>query len=364
MKVTVDLPDKKDLFFNNKRVIDLRSDTLTQPDLAMRLAIASAEVGDDCYNEDSSVYLLQSEVKSMFRKEEALFMASGTLSNQVALRSLTNPGDEVITHPFYHINFFESSQTADLARVTLNLCDDDDGFITVNALEKAIHKKPRGGYYAKPTLVWIENPVTSTAGRVYPIDQLREISEFCRSNKIHLHLDGARIFNASASTGISLEEYAELVDSLTICFAKGLGAPFGSALIGSKDFIKRCKKYRKWYGGGFHQIGFMAKAALHGLQANINNFYTDHENAQKLASVIQDVPNIKIYPVETNIVALELSEWNINSQEFCDKCKSEGVLLFPWSHNIARGMTHCNVNESDVLQAGHIIKNILLNVLN
>ena len=343
---------------NSSAIFDLRSDTITQPDLGMRLAMAAARVGDDCYGDDPSVLELESKVQKLFAVERALLVTSGTMTNQIALRALTSPGDEVITHSLYHINFFESAQTADLARVALNCSTSEDGFITVAEVKKLLSAKPRGGFYAQAPLVWIEDTVAATGGRVYPEHILEELSLFCRKEGLHLHMDGARMLNAAASSGRELSYFSELVDSFSFCLSKSLGAPFGSVLCGKNDFIQRARKFRKWFGGGLHQAGFMAAAAVQALDANLSNFAEDHRLAVLLAELLQQHPVLAVKHPESNMLMLDVSALGVSANEFVSACEQAGVLLFAWSQNLVRITTHFNLNTSAIKQAASVIKDV------
>jgi threonine aldolase len=322
--------------------IDLRSDTLTLPNEGMRRAMWEAEVGDDCYGEDVSVRRLEEHCARLFGKEEALFISTGTLSNQIAIRCLTQPGDEVILDASYHVYFFESAQTADLAKVTLNPCFTEDGVLTKADVARAIDSKPRGPMYSAPRLLCAENTVNARGGRVFPIETLRSLRRFADANGLAVHLDGARLMNACAATGLSPAAYAACADSLSLCFAKGLGAPFGSVLADESSFIRSAKKYRKWYGGALHQSGVLAAAALYGIRNNAGRLVEDHANARLLADLLADLPDVVVDPetVETNIVMMDVSRLGISSFAFAEEAKGEGVLLFPWTPTVVRAVTH------------------------
>ncbi|MCL6439227.1 MAG: low specificity L-threonine aldolase [Rubrobacteraceae bacterium] len=330
--------------------IDLRSDTITLPDDQMRAVMREAETGDDCYGEDPSVSCLEQYCADLFGKEEALFISTGTLSNQIAIRCHTRPGDEVILDASYHIYFFESAQTADLARVTLNPCFTEDGIITEAHIEGAINLKPRSAAYAVPKLVCTENTINARGGRIFPVERLRSLYFFAKERDLSVHLDGARIMNACVATGVPPRAYAAYTDSLSMCFAKGLGAPFGSILVGDSSFIRDARKYRKWYGGALHQSGVLAAAALYALQNNVSRLAEDHANARLLAELLAELPGIEANPdeVETNMVMADISTLGLSSVEFCEEASKDGVLLFPWTPEIVRATTHLGIEERDV----------------
>lgn len=311
----------------------------------------SAKVGDDCYGDDFSTNKLEQYCKDYFQVEDCIFLTSGTLSNQLAIKSITNPGDEIISHSLYHINFFESSQTSALCNVTLNLCEDDDGFLTKNRIEKALNKKARSPYYAKPKLVWIENSVAATGGKVYEISNLIEISNYCKNNNLHLHLDGARLFNASIASNLSVNQFANLVNSFSICFSKGLGAPFGSMLLGEKEFIDKARKYKKWFGGALHQSGILASSALYGLKNNFSRINKDHAKAKTFAESISKLPLVEVNNPETNIVIFSTKHININSYNFVEKAKDYGLLFFPWTKDSVRVTFHLEISDQMLIIA-------------
>ncbi len=339
--------------------IDLRSDTLTRPSPGMLKAMATAEVGDDAYGEDRYVIELQEFCADYFGKAAALFMPSGTMANQVALRSLTQPGDEVICDASYHINFFESAQSADLGRVTLNPIYTADGILTLDNLANAVHSKARwNDTYASPTLVWVENTVSTHAGKIFPLVTLEALSDWCQEAAMSLFIDGARILNACVGANIQPAKYASAADALTMCFSKGLGAPFGSILMGGKDFIARARRYRKWFGGGLHQSGFMAAAALYAIKNNVEQLMEDHKNAALLAGILRQEPRFSVKEGETNMIVFDVGALNMTASEFVQQAAAENVLLMEWRANEVRAVTSSNVNRELIVQAGHRLVNL------
>ena len=332
--------------------IDLRSDTVTQPTPAMRRVMAKAEVGDDCFGDDLSTHMLEEVCAALFGKEAALFMASGTMSNQVALRALTSPGDEVITEERYHINYFESAQSSDLARVVLNICHCPDGILRPRDVAERIASKPRGRLYAQPKLVTVENTINVVGGKVFPLANLKDLADYAHSGGLAVHLDGGRIFNACVASGVEPEEYAKLCDTVSACFSKGLGAPFGSILCGSREVIEKARRYRKWYGGALHQSGIMAAAALHALEHNLSRLAIDHDNAQLMARLLRELPGISLLfePVETNMVYFDVSALGMDAEEFCRRSAQAGVLFFPWGQETVRAATHLGIFEADIYE--------------
>ncbi|MGY3488084.1 threonine aldolase [Bradyrhizobium sp. USDA 4011] len=337
----------------NTRIIDLRSDTITCPTAAMRAIIASASVGDDLYREDPTVHELETYCATLFGKEAAIFMPTGTMSNQIALRCLVEPGGEAILDASYHIHFFESAQSACLAGVTLNSCTTIDGVLTVDDVEKAWLCKPRGFGYAVPRLLCIENTVNAAGGRVFPLAAIRELRCFADQRKIAIHMDGARLWNACVATGIAPSEYCRDVDTVSVCMAKGLGAPAGSVLLGSAEVIQTARRYRKWYGGSLHQAGILAAAALFGLRNHQARLVDDHANARTLAVGLARMiePAIAVSAVETNIVMLDVTLFGMSAATFAERARAENLLVMPWLPNVVRMVTHLDVDRVDVEDA-------------
>lgn len=227
-------------------------------------------------------------------------------------------------------------------------------------VEELIHSKPRGAFCAQPQLVSIENTINYYQGKIFPEEALKQLYEFTREKNMSLHMDGARLFNAHVATNIPLSYYAKFVDSLSVCFAKGLGAPFGSMLMGKKEVINKARIYRKQLGTGFHQIGMYAAAALYALKNHIPRLLTDHLLTKKLAIMLSKIKSINIDPsaVETNMIFFNVSNFNVNSFEFVDRCKEKGLLLFPWLPDTVRIVVSRNVNDKDIYDTADIIESV------
>lgn len=328
---------------------DLRSDTCTLPTKEMREAIFNAEVGDQGYGEDVATNQLEEYCAKLFGKEAAVFMPSGTMSDQVALRCWTNPGDEVIIDESYHINYFQGAQSVDLGKIILNTCKTKDGIIHVSDIKERLNSRMHGGTFTIAKLLSLENTINSHGGRVFPLEVLKEDYEFCKANGIKLHLDGERIMNACVATGILPSEYAKYTDTITMSFSKGLGGPFGSIIMGDKETMLRARKFRRWYGGHLHQCGFMAAAAYYAVTHNIERLKEDHDNAKLLAELVKkENSEVIINEPETNIVMFDISKLNFKAENFVNICKEYGVLLFPYNEYIVRAITCLNVNEEDI----------------
>lgn len=337
-------------------MIDLRSDTFSLPSEAMRRALRAAEVGDDYYQEDASATRLEHHCCELFEKEAAIFTTSGMLANQLAVATQASRGNEVVTEYGYHLHLFESAQHASLAHVVLNARTTADGVLRASDVQSAIASKPRDPIYAQVQLVTIENPIGSRQGKIFPIEEIRALRQLTFARGIRFHLDGARIFNAHIATGISLPTYARECDTMTISFSKGLGAPFGSMLLGSAEIIQRARQLRVWYGSGFHQIGLMAQAAYFALTQQMDRIAEDHRLAKLLVTLLhgQGLP-VDTAAVETNMVYLDLSSTGIDPSAYAARCEEQGVLVLHYPPDFIRMVVCRNVNENDIRQAAHLL---------
>jgi threonine aldolase len=340
-------------------MIDLRSDTVTKPSAGMRKAMTEAEVGDDVYHEDPTINRLQERVADMLGKEAALFVPSGTMANQASLASYTRPGDEVIMERGSHLPNHEAGGLAALAGVQTYLLDGDRGVITAEQVEQAIRFPDV--HFPPTSLVWIENTHNRGGGKVFPLETMKEVRSVALSHDLPLHMDGARLFNACVASDIPPEEYAKQVDSLSFCFSKGLGAPVGAIVVGTSEFITRVHRYRKMFGGGMRQAGFLAAAALYALDNNIERLAEDHDNARHLAEGIGNIDGVKVQnlPVETNLVFFDISGTGKNVIEIMNEARERGVLLNPEDFSTMRGVTHLDVSASDMEEAIKVFSEIL-----
>jgi threonine aldolase len=321
--------------------IDLRSDTVTKPTDAMRKAMASAEVGDDVYGEDPTVNRLQEVAAELTGKEAALFVTSGTMGNQAAIAAATRPGDAVLVGDDAHILLYESGAGAALWGVQVETLG-AGGFFSGAEVAEAIH--PVDVHYAPARMLAMENTHNQSGGRVFPLEPLKEAAAVARDNGLAVHLDGARIFNASIASGIPIATWAEPFDSLTFCLSKGLGAPIGSVLCGSSDFILRAHRARKQMGGGMRQAGIVAAAGLYALEHHVERLADDHSNAQRLANGLQDL-GFKVDPFpETNIVIFEVER----AEAFEKELIARGVLTLALTNSLMRVVTHMDVSEADI----------------
>ena len=285
-----------------KEFIDLRSDTVTKPTPAMRKAMAEAEVGDDVFGEDPTVNILQEKVARLLGKEASLFVPSGTMANQVSIKSHTQPGDEVIIESSSHPYNFEGGAGAAISGIQFRCLQGVRGTLEPFQIEEAI--RPDDHHFPVTRLVCLENTHNRGGGSIFPIGKMAEIYRLVKSKELLVHLDGARLWNASVATGIGPQEYAQWADSVSICLSKGLGAPIGSLVAGSKLFIDRVHRFRKMLGGGMRQVGIIAAAGIYAIENHLDRLTEDHQNAKRLAVGLKEFKGVSIDPrhVETNIV--------------------------------------------------------------
>lgn len=337
--------------------IDLRSDTVTRPSDAMRRAMAEAPVGDDVYREDPTIERLQEMVAGMLGKEAALFVPSGTMSNQLCLRTLTRMGDEVIVHEDAHVLHYEGGAAAALSALQLRPVSGDFGVLSAEAVEATI--RPASEHFAHTGAVEMENTHNRCGGTIWPLSSMRAVSALARERGLKVHLDGARLWNAYVATGVSLADYAATADSVSVCFSKGLGAPVGSALAGSYDFVERARNNRKRFGGAMRQAGIIAAGAIYALEHNIHRLAEDHQNATTLASYLLRVPGLAIpHPVQTNIVIADVATFG-GAAQVVEALKDEGVLCGVASASRVRFVTHLDVSAEAVAAAGEIALRVL-----
>lgn len=333
------------------KIIDLRSDTVTKPSQAMRDAMMKAEVGDDVFAEDPTINRLEQMTATMLHKEAAVFVASGTMANQVAIKTHTQPGDEVILESNSHSYNYESGAIAAFSAVQVMPLPAERGVITAEQVEEAI--RPVGNpHFAITRLIILENTHNRGGGKIFPIEEMQKIKAVALKHKLKMHLDGARIFNACVETGIDVSEYASLFDSLSFCLSKGLGAPVGSLIAGSSEFIQRARRYRKLVGGGMRQAGILAAAGIYALQHNIDRLKEDHENARLLAQTIRETPGLKLVydEIETNMVYFTCENKSVYAQQIIDSLKEKNILANPVNKYIIRMVTNLDVQRSDILK--------------
>ncbi len=338
--------------------IDLRSDTVTQPSTQMRQAMAQAEVGDDVLGEDPTVIRLQEQSARLLGKEEALFVPSGTMANQISLLVHCRPGEEVILGWGSHCNNFEGGAGAAWAGVQFQVLG-TDGFFTAEEVDRAINAD--NVHLAPSALVWLENTHNRGGGRIFPQEKLEAIAQLARRRGLPAHLDGARLLHAAIATGRPVSDLAGPVDSTSICLSKGLGAPAGSVLAGSAAFIKRARRYRKMLGGGMRQIGILAAAGLYALENNVRRLVEDHHKAHELAGGLSVIKGITLDPAQsqTNIVIFELGPDAPTGERFLEICADQRLLFSLMGPRRVRAVTHMDVSLEACQEAVRIVQRVL-----
>jgi threonine aldolase len=336
--------------------IDLRSDTVTKPSAAMREAMASAEVGDDVYGEDPTVNRLQDTVASTLGKEAALFVPSGSMANQICLKVHTQPGDEVIAESGSHVFNYETGAAAFISQVQIHTIEGKRGVIRAEQIPGAVRSPVY--YNPKTRLICLENTHNRAGGTIYPIEEIKRINALSRSLGLSMHLDGARLWNAWMATGIHPKEYAQWFDSVSVCFSKGLGAPVGSAIVGSKKFIDKARKVRKILGGGMRQSGILAAAGIYALQNNIERLKEDHQKARFFADRLNSLPGfaIDLESVQTNIVIIDIAKTGKSPGDIIAILRPLHVLLSEMTHTTIRAVMHLGVSPEEVTKAVEVIK--------
>jgi len=337
-------------------MIDLRSDTLTKPSPAMRQAMMEAVVGDDVFGEDPTVNQLQEVIADLLGKEAALFTPSGVMANQIGIRCNTEPGDEIIVDRESHILNYETAAPALISGVQILPINGERGVLRLESIKEAV--RPPAYYMPKTSLICLENTHNRAGGTIFPLDEVRRISEFARGRNIRVHLDGARLWNAWIATGVHPKEYGTLVDSVSVCFSKGLGAPVGSLIAGSRSMIEKARKIRKILGGGMRQAGILAAAALYAVEHNVTRLKEDHENAKEFCGALEGGSGIRVEKesVQTNIVMVDISASGKRAPGILEELASAGVLVIETGRTVLRAVMHLDVSRSDVLKAAGIIK--------
>lgn len=343
-------------------MIDLRSDTVTIPGLGMRRAMMDAVVGDDVIDIDPTVQKLQEQIAAWLGKEAAIFMPSGTMTNQVAVRLHCQRGDEFLCEYGCHIFTYEQAAFASMSGVSAHPLVGQRGNVTLEQLIAA--RRPDNEHAARTTLVCLEQTHNRAGGKLLDWDEVLKIAQWCRGQSMPLHLDGARLFNAAVATGKSLAQLAAPFDTVSVCFSKGLGAPVGSALVGSREHIAQARRHRKAFGGGMRQSGILAAAALYALDHQFERLAEDHANALWLAEAIQNTPGLQIVDpeptrlVDTNIVLFSVDPRLGTAAEFAAKLLEVGVRCFPFSATSIRFVTHLHISRADVETVAKLISQL------
>jgi threonine aldolase len=340
-------------------LIDMRSDTATRPTPGMRRAMAEAEVGDDMNGEDPTVNRLEARMAELLGKEAAVYACSGTQSNQMGVRIHCRAGDELLIDKSGHIANYEQGAPAALSGVTCRLLDGDGGVLDLPDLLGTI--RPDNQHFCRTRLVCLENTTNIGGGRVYPQSNIDRIGEWAHQNGLKVHLDGARFFNASIASGIAPDRMVRHIDTISICFSKGLGCPMGSMLVGSQDEIKEARRARKLFGGALRQAGIVAASALYALDHHIERLAEDHAHARLFAEHIQNAPGIRINldDVQSNLVFFHVEDDRGTAAQLSAKLRAQGVLMNASGSHRLRACTHHDVSREQVLEAARTIERIM-----
>jgi threonine aldolase len=338
--------------------IDFRSDTVTRPSAEMREFIANADVDDDVIAVDPTMDQLHKLTAELLGKEEAIFMPSGTMTNQIAIRIHCRPGDEFIFETGCHIFNYEQAGFAQLSGVSARPIDGENGILQLDQLRGLI--RPENEHLVRTKLVSLENTHNRGGGRVLPYEGVVEICNWAKENGLRTHLDGARLFNAVAASGRSAKEWAQHFDTVSVCYSKGLGAPVGSALAGPAEMMYEARRHRKLFGGGMRQGGIIAAGALYALQNNVERLSEDHNNAQLLATAVKETQGLTLNPeqVDSNIVIFDVDQSLGTAQQFADRLEAEGVQVLAIAPQVIRAVTHLDVTKEQCEQAAKLVREV------
>ncbi len=340
-------------------MIDLRSDTLTKPTDAMRRAMAFAPVGDDVYSEDPTVLELQERVAGLLGHEAGLFVPSGVMGNQICIKVHTQPGNEVICDDEAHIFHYETAAPSVLSGVQLVPVPSNRGLMHPDMLAQAV--RPDIYYNARTALYCAENSHNRHGGASVSLEGLKHVTSHARGLGLGVHLDGARLFNVTATEGVAPAEYGKLFDTVSLCLSKGLGAPVGSVIVGSRDHIEAARHYRKMFGGGMRQVGILAAAGLYALEHQYERLLEDSANATLFAQLLHDIEGIDVEPTDTNIVVFR-TDHTIPYEEFESSCAGEGLRFALIKPGYARAVMYLGISRDDVIRASEIIYSVVRRV--
>jgi len=341
--------------------IDLRSDTVTRPTRAMRQAMATAEVGDDVYSDDPTVNSLEERVAALFGKEAGVFTPTGSLANQLAIRMLVAPGEELIAETNSHIVRAELGAAAVFSGITTRTWPAKNGLLVAkDALE--IARPNSGPYLVSTTAIAVENTHNFGGGTVQPLEEIKALRKGADEIGVALHLDGARIWNAHVASGVAFSEYGKYFDTISVCLSKGLGAPIGSVMLSTKERVAKARVWRKRYGAGMRQVGLLAGAAHYALDNNIARLSEDHRRAKELAVAIAAIDKSFVDPalVETNIVGLDLANAPYTAAELATRCREAGLWISALGPKYARLVTHLDFDDEQCAAAIEILKRVLV----
>jgi threonine aldolase len=337
-------------------IVDLRSDTVTKPSKAMLEAMFNAEVGDDVFGEEPTVNALEEKAAKLFGKESALFCPSGTMTNQIAIKVHTRPGDEVLCDVTAHIYNYEGGGISSNSGVQAKLLPGERGRISAQQVKENIN--PDFDWMTKTSLVCIENTANRAGGSFYSAQQMKELSEVCKLNKLNYHLDGARIFNAIVENDYTPSDLGKMFDSISVCLSKGLGAPVGSVLLGDKEFVKKARRVRKVFGGGMRQAGYLAAAGIFALDNNVNRLKEDHKRAKQLSDTMKKLSYIEnVLPVDTNIIIFNLND-KINPEQFVQKLAAQDIRAVGFGKQAIRFVTHLDFTDDMLEKTEKVLRSI------
>ena len=339
-------------------MIDLRSDTVTKPTAAMRQAMASADVGDDVYGEDPTVNRLEAMAAELLGKEAGLFVPTGVMGNQLAIRLHTQPGDEVIIEGSAHILRYVVMSAPFLSGVLLWPVPGKPGLLSIEGVEMACRRPDL--HTPSTTLLCLEQTHNVGGGSIYSLATIHQLTDLARSHGLALHLDGARLFNASAKTGVAVAEYAAFFDTVSFCLSKGLGAPVGSIVVSDEARIQKLRRLRKLFGGGMRQVGILAAAGIYALENHVSRLVDDHANAMRLAQLLREIPGVLVdmESVETNMVMFQVPQSSKSTEHILEDCRDAGVLLNAVGDRCFRLVTHLDVNQQDMEVAGKVFAEV------
>jgi len=330
-------------------IVDLRSDTVTRPTPAMRQAIARAEVGDDVFGDDPTVQQLERRVAELAGKEAALYVPSGTMGNQLAVRCLTQPGDEVVLEAECHIYFYEAGGVGANSGCLAHPLPGPRGRIAVDAVLATL--RGADDHVAPVTLLCLENTHNRHGGAIVPLDHQRALAAAARERGLRVHLDGARLWNASVASGVPVRDWAATADTVMMCFSKALGAPVGSILVGDQELIRRARRHRKRWGGGMRQVGILAAACLYALDHHIDRLADDHRRARRLADGFAACPGVRVIAPDTNIVMLDLEHASLEPRAMLEGLRARGIWMSQYGPRRLRAITHLDVDDDGLGRA-------------
>jgi threonine aldolase len=341
-------------------LIDIRSDTVTRPTPAMRRAMAEAEVGDDVFGDDPTLRRLEERIAALTGKEAALYVVSGTMGNQLAIRSQTSHGDEVLLDKRCHIYDYECGAASAISGVQTYTIETDRGRFDPAAITLRA-ARGENDHYPPPTLLCLENTHHRSGGAVVPLEALQAAAAAARAKNLRVHLDGARLWNASVATGIPIARYAAVADTVQMCFSKGLGAPVGSILAGPAEVIRRARRHRKMLGGGIRQGGVLAAACLHALDHHVERLSEDHAHAKKLAQALVGLPGLDVAPerVDTNMVLVGITDPDDDADHAVGRARAEGILVGRMDKRIVRLALHLDVDDAKLTRVIDVLRRVL-----